>query len=135
MASFIGDSTLLPVTRIDEHSVRLGAHTLRSAKPIAPHDDLLLAIQTEKLLIDDGRHEPGINRLSCRVMEAVYQGDSLRLFLELEDGTSISMRQPSHHTALQKIPPLGELLSVVLHPEDTIIVPRAGCATPAAHVA
>lgn len=135
VASFIGDSTLLPVTRIDEHTVQLGTHTLRSAMPIAPHAELLLAIQTQKLLIDDGQHEPGINRLPCRVMEAVYQGDSLRLFLELEDGTSISMRQPSHHTALQKIPPLGERLSVVLHPEDTIIVPRAGCAPPAANVA
>ena len=135
VASFIGDSTLLPVTRIDEHTVQLGTHTLRSAKPIAPHAELLLAIQTQKLLIDDGQHEPDINRLPCRVMEAVYQGDSLRLFLELEDGTSISMRQPSHHTALQKIPPLGERLSVVLHPEDTIIVPRAGCAPPATNVA
>jgi len=135
VASFIGDSTLLPVTRIDEHTVQLGTHTLRSAMPIAPHAELLLAIQTQKLLIDDGQHEPDINRLPCRVMEAVYQGDSLRLFLELEDGTSISMRQPSHHTALQKIPPLGERLSVVLHPEDTIIVPRAGCAPPAANVA
>ena len=95
VASFIGDSTLLPVTRIDEHTVQLGTHTLRSAKPIAPHAELLLAIQTEKLLIDDGLHEPGINRLPCRVVEAVYQGDSLRLFLELEDGTSISMRAQS----------------------------------------
>ncbi|WP_386079161.1 ABC transporter ATP-binding protein [Vreelandella sp. F11] len=135
VASFIGDSTLLPVTRIDEHSVRLGNHTLRSAKPIAPHAELLLAIQTEKLLIDDGSHDPGVNRLPCRVIEAVYQGDSLRLFLELEDGTSISLRQPSHHAARRQIPPLGERLSVVLHPEDTIIVPRAGCPTPATNVA
>lgn len=135
MASFIGDSTLLPVIRIDEHTVRLGDQTLRSAKPITPHAELLLAIQTEKLLIDDGQHEPGINRLPCRIMEAVYQGDSLRLFLELEGGISISLRQPSHHAARLQIPPLGERLSVVLHPEDTIIVPRSGCPTPATNVA
>ncbi|EPC01464.1 ABC transporter ATP-binding protein [Litchfieldella anticariensis FP35 = DSM 16096] len=135
VASFIGDSTLLPVTRVDAHSVKLGKFTLHSARPVSTHPELLLAVQTEKLLIDDERHEAGVNRLNCRVREVVYQGDSLRLFLELEDGTHISLRQPSHHLGQQKIPPIGESLTVVLHPEDTIIVPRAGCQYPAANVA
>lgn len=135
VASFIGDSTLLPVTRVDDHRVRLGKITLRSAKAISTHTELLLAIQTEKLLIDDGRHEPDVNRLECRIREVVYQGDSLRLFLELEDGTPLSLRQPSHHVALQKIPPIGASLTVVLHPEDTIVVPQAGCRHPAANAA
>ncbi|MCE8025384.1 MULTISPECIES: ABC transporter ATP-binding protein [Halomonadaceae] len=135
VASFIGDSTLLPVTRVDTHSVRLGKHTLHSAKPLPAHSELLLAIQTEKLLIDDGRHEADVNRLQCRVREVVYQGDSLRLFLEMDDGTAISLRQPSHHLGQKKIPPIGESLTVVLHPEDTIVVPRTGCRHPAAQVA
>ncbi|PMR73346.1 ABC transporter ATP-binding protein [Billgrantia endophytica] len=139
VASFIGDSTLLPVTRIDDHNVRLGKVAIRSAKTIpghaGEHSELLLAIQTEKLLIDDGRHAPDVNRLACRIREVVYQGDSLRLFLELEDGTPITLRQPSHHTAYHQIPPIGASLTVALHPEDTIVVPRAGCRHTAANVA
>ena len=54
----------------------------------------------------------------------VYQGESLRVFLTLADGTALSLRQPSHHEANRRIPALGSSLTVTLHPEDTIIVPK-----------
>ena len=37
---------------------------------------------------------------------------------------ALSLRQPSYHQAYQRIPPLGGSLTVTLHPEDTIVVPR-----------
>jgi putative spermidine/putrescine transport system ATP-binding protein len=43
----------------------------------------------------------------------------------LPDGTALSLRQPSHHEAYRRIPPPGEPITVTLHPEDTIIVPKA----------
>jgi putative spermidine/putrescine transport system ATP-binding protein len=49
----------------------------------------------------------------------------LRVFLALEDGTRLSLRQPSHHDAYRRIPPPGDTITVVLHPEDTIVVPKA----------
>jgi putative spermidine/putrescine transport system ATP-binding protein len=55
----------------------------------------------------------------------VYQGESLRIFLTLPDGTALSLRQPSHHEAHRRIPPPGGPITVTLHPEDTIIVPKA----------
>ncbi|WP_249977742.1 ABC transporter ATP-binding protein [Vreelandella olivaria] len=135
VASFIGDSTLLPVVRSDTYSVKLGDVILHSTRPVPTHPDLLLAIQIEKLLVHDERHDPDMNRLHCRVREVVYQGDSIRVFLDMEDGATISLRQPSHHLAYQKIPPIGENLTVALHPEDTIIVPNTGCREPATNVA
>ena len=41
------------------------------------------------------------------------------------DGTTLSLRQPSHHEAYRRIPKTGGSLTVTLHPEDTIIVPKA----------
>jgi len=122
VASFIGEATLLPVTRAGSQQVRLGALTLRSARPVPPDGEILLAVQTEKLLIDDGHRHADVNRLPCRVTDIVYQGESLRIFAAMADGTSLSLRQPSHHAARMQIPMIGERMTVVLDPEDTIIV-------------
>jgi putative spermidine/putrescine transport system ATP-binding protein len=125
VASFIGESTLLPVVRSGSNEVRLGDLALRSARPVPPQGDLLLALQTEKLLIDDSRHDASFNRIPCRVTEVVYQGESLRIFASMADGTSLSLRQPSHHSARMQIPKIGEPMMAVLNPEDTIIVPKS----------
>lgn len=126
VASFIGEATLLPVTRAGQDSVSLAGTILKSARPIAPAGELVLAIQTEKLLIEDGTGSPDRNRLEARVTDVVFQGESLRVFLALDDGTALSLRQPSHYEAARRIPPIGERLAVSLHPQDTIIVPKTG---------
>ena len=123
VAGFIGEASLLPVRRIDAGSVALGPAVLRSARPVPNHEALILAVHSEKLLIDDS-DDPARNRLTGTVTDVVYQGESLRIFLTLADGTTLSLRQPSHHQANRRIPPLGGSLTVALHPEDTIIVPK-----------
>ena len=45
---------MLPVRRVDASSVALGIALLRSARPIPDGDALMLAVHSEKLLIDDG---------------------------------------------------------------------------------
>jgi putative spermidine/putrescine transport system ATP-binding protein len=57
------------------------------------------------------------------VTEVLYQGESLRVFASLADGTTISLRQPGSHGARQRVPPPGETMTVVLDPHDTIVVP------------
>jgi len=123
VASFIGEATLLPVQREGEHAVRLGEAVLHTSAPLPRGDKLLLAVQTEKLVIDDGTAPAGANRLSARVTEVLYQGESLRVFATLPDGTALSLRQPGNHDARQRIPPPGASVSVVLDPRDTIVVP------------
>jgi putative spermidine/putrescine transport system ATP-binding protein len=125
VASFIGEASLLPVRRIDSGRVALGPAVLRSARTIPNGDALILAVHSEKLLIDDGSADATRNRLTGTVTDVVYQGESLRIFLVLPDGTALSLRQPSHHEAYRRIPPLGGSLTVTLHPEDTIVVPKA----------
>ncbi|SFU55102.1 ABC transporter ATP-binding protein [Bradyrhizobium arachidis] len=126
VASFIGEATLLPVRRVDTSSVSLGNALLRSARAIPDGDALMLAVHSEKLLIDDGAQDGACNRLTGTVTDIVYQGESLRIFLALADGVALSLRQPAYHQAYSRIPPLGGSLTVTLHPEDTIVVPRVG---------
>lgn len=124
VASFIGEATLLDVTRAGDDAVRLGDTVLRTAHPLPHGNKLLLAVQTEKLVIDGGGVQDGnVNRLSCRVTEVLYQGESLRVFAALADGTAISLRQPGGHDARRRIPEPGAQMSVTLDPQDTIVVP------------
>jgi putative spermidine/putrescine transport system ATP-binding protein len=125
VASFIGESTLLPVERAGASEVQLGSILLRSARPLPEGNEILLALQTEKLLISDGTAAGAVNRIPCRVTEVVYQGESLRVFAAMADGTSLSLRQPSHFAARTRIPAAGEHMVLTLDPEDTIIVPRS----------
>src|SRR5213080_1150096 len=108
VASFIGEASLLPVRRVDACGVALGPAVLKSARAIA-----------------DGAVDAALNRLTGKVTDIVYQGESLRVFLQLADGTSLSLRQPSHYQASRLLPPVGGELAVILHPEDTIVVPKA----------
>jgi putative spermidine/putrescine transport system ATP-binding protein len=124
VASFIGEATLVPVRRVDLTSVALGATILRCARKVPDGDALVLAVHSEKLLIEDGSSDATCNRLTGTVMDVVYQGESLRVFLALGDGTVLSLRQPSHHDAYRRIPPTGGSITVTLHPEDTIVVPK-----------
>ena len=124
VAGFIGEATLLPVRRLDCESVALGTTILRSARAIPDGDALMLAVHSEKLLIDNGAGDAACNRLTGTVTDVVYQGESLRIFLALADGTMLSLRQPSHHEANRRIPPPGGSITVTLHPEDTIVVPK-----------
>jgi putative spermidine/putrescine transport system ATP-binding protein len=125
VASFIGEASLIPVMRAGPNEVVLGGIRLKSSRPVPQTGELLLAVQTEKLLIGEPSMANGLNHLSGTVSETVYQGESLRVFLTLDNGLTVSLRQPSHHEARRRIPPAGERLTVTLHPEDTVIVPAA----------
>ncbi|HEY5797790.1 MAG TPA: ABC transporter ATP-binding protein [Bosea sp. (in: a-proteobacteria)] len=126
VASFIGEATLLPVARIGQDGVSLAGSVIRTARPLPASGELVLAVQTEKLLIEDGAGAPERNRFSARVTDIVFQGESLRVFLALDDGTPLSLRQPSHYEAARRVPPIGERVEISIHPQDTIVVSKAG---------
>src|SRR6202035_5732654 len=80
VAGFIGEASLLPVCRIDAGSVALGPAVLRSARAVPNSEALILVVHSEKLLID-GSGDSALNRLTGTVIDVVYQGESLRIFL------------------------------------------------------
>ncbi|MCC7275682.1 MAG: ABC transporter ATP-binding protein [Alphaproteobacteria bacterium] len=125
VAGFIGESTLLPVTPAGPSDVALGGVVLRSARPIPAAGALFLTLHAEKLVIDRGDLGPEWNRLPGRVAEIVYQGESLKVFVTLDAGPTVAFRQPSHHDGLRSLPQPGSPVVMRLHPEDTIVVPKA----------
>jgi len=122
VARFIGEATLIPAKRLDERTVEVAGEAITSARPVPAATPIYLAVQTEKLLVDEGA--PGSNRLSGTVGDVIYQGESLRVNVELSDGTRLALRQPSHHLARAAIPERGRAISLSLHPEDVIVVPE-----------
>lgn len=125
VASFIGEAVLVPVNRIDARSVSLAGQTLHSAHALPLGEDLFLTLHSEKLSFADGLTAPESNLLPGAVRSCLYQGESVRIFVELAAGETVSLRLPANHAGWQVMPAPGQSVTLALHPEDTIVVPRA----------
>ncbi len=125
VAGFIGEATLFPVNRIDNNSVGLAGNRLVSSRPVPENPDILLAVHSEKLTVAQPGDGDGPNLLTGEVIETLYQGESVRIFLELAEGVRLSLRLPSNHQGRSLLKAPGEQLTVRLHPDDTIVVPQA----------
>ena len=122
VAAFVGESTLLPVTRRGPQLIAFGDIELRTARPLPDGDDLLLVVRSEKLLlIEDGAMDT--NLLKGRISEVVYQGESMVIFVDLGDETIVTMRRPCHGANFADMPQAGQEATMSLHPENTIVVP------------
>jgi putative spermidine/putrescine transport system ATP-binding protein len=124
VAGFIGEATLLAVERRDVHAVALGACVLHTARPLPAADSLALAVHAGKLVIAGDTGDAALNLLAGRVIDTVYQGDSLKVIVALPDGQELALRQPTHHAARGRVPAPGAPITLALHREDTIVVPR-----------
>jgi putative spermidine/putrescine transport system ATP-binding protein len=127
VAEFVGESTLLAVTRRGPQSVAFGDVELHTARPLPAGDDLLLVIRSEKLLL---AAEPSadVNLLRGRIAEVVYQGESMVIFVDIGDKTTVAMRYPCHEYNVAAMPQVGQEATLSLHPKNTIVVsgrPRA----------
>jgi putative spermidine/putrescine transport system ATP-binding protein len=125
VARFIGEATLLPVTRTSDDTVTLGDAVLHTSRSVPQGKALSLAVHSEKLVVVDGSEPQASNRLSGTVTETLYQGESIRVFLKLSSGGELSLRLPSNHAGRLHLKKPGEPIAVALHPEDTIVVPDA----------
>lgn len=125
VASFIGEAVLVPVRRQDAASVSLAGRPLHSAHPLPPGQDLFLTLHSEKLSFADARTAPEANLLPGTVQSCLYQGESVRIFVQLASGETVSLRLPANHAGWQVMPDPGQAVTLSLHPQDTIVVPPA----------
>ena len=126
VASFIGEASLLPVRRVDSCSVALGPAILRSARAMPDGDALMLAVHSEKLLIDDGSSDASVqppdrhrHRRRLPGREPAHLHRTAR-WHGVEPAPAEPSRSLSPHSAARRA-----AITVTLHPEDTIIVPKA----------
>lgn len=125
VADFIGESELLPVTRHSEHLVDYNGLTLECSHCVPEADALQLVVQTAKLIVDTGDLDPEFNRINGQVSEVVYQGETLRVLIELPDGAQLKLNHPTHDAARGQIPECGAPITLALHPNDTVVVRHA----------
>lgn len=122
VADFVGETSMIKVTRTGENSVRFGGNELSTRRPVPQADSLYLAIRTEKLLLMDPDSEGGENTFSGRVRHAVYQGESMRLFIDIDDNTEVSVRRLCQAGDTMVMPKSGDNVRLHLPPESTVVV-------------
>ncbi len=126
VADFIGESSFLPVAS-------QGGQILLDGVPLVLPDDSsagsgenLLVVRPEKLeVLTNGQDGQGLNLIRGQVKEMVYQGESFLLYVGLQSGQTMAIRQPTRRETLASMPKEGEPIFLGLHPEDTIVVPNA----------
>ena len=116
VGGFIGEAALLPVQRKDDHSVALGDRVLRSAHMIPNNQQLCLVVHAEKLLVAGGHDDTHLNILRATVLEALYQGETIRVFLRLPGGETLSLRLPSNQAGRAQLKQPGEDMMIGIHP-------------------
>jgi putative spermidine/putrescine transport system ATP-binding protein len=130
VASFVGESTLVPVRRSDGGCVSLGASRLRTGRPVPQEGAIALAVHAEKLILGDSAGGEDWNRFEGAVDDVIYQGESVKISVRLDDGTALGLRQHCHYRSMSALPQVGSRVQVALHVQDTILVPCGAASAP-----
>ena len=120
VADFIGDSTLLPVTRNGESVLYAGTPLTLARKP--PDGDMLLMIRPERVKILTENGPPGMNCFSATVSDVVYQGDSFLMYATLAGGAEVAVRGIVRSQTIAALPPIGDPVTLGLETADTVLV-------------
>ena len=126
VADFIGESTFLKVQVENGRAAIGGAELLTGARPAmdGPH---LLVIRPERLRVMGAGEAPaGSNALPARVSDIVYQGETFLLYAALGDGTQVALRGMTRRETVEALPEEGQPVTLVLDPEDTVLIPDEG---------
>jgi putative spermidine/putrescine transport system ATP-binding protein len=124
VAEFIGESSFLPV-EIDGRTARYRGQALKLAElPEAGTGRLRLLIRPEKLeFVRDGHDAGDVNRFEGRLVDAVFQGESVLMTIRLSGGEEIFARLPNRHLGVDGVPERNAPVAVVMHPHDARLVP------------
>ncbi len=121
VADFIGDSAFLPVERQGEAVLYDGQPLSLSEAP--PHgQDLVLMVRPERLHLLNGGEGGDFNRLTGRVSDIVYQGDSYLLVADLGNDREVSLRGVVRRDTLAALPAVGGPVTLGLSPSDTALI-------------
>ncbi len=95
---------------------------LRTPAPPRADGKPLLLLRPERLRLLDGAGGPDMNRLAGRIVDIVYQGDSILLHVVLAEGTRVAIRS----TSRAEVPAAGSEVTVGLSREDTLLLSEEG---------
>jgi putative spermidine/putrescine transport system ATP-binding protein len=123
VAEFIGESSFLPVT-VEGGAARYCGQVLTLAEPAREARRHLLLLRPEKLVFLNGTADPSVeNRFVGRVVDAVFQGESVLLTVVLAGGDEILARLPNRQLDRGGVPAAGSEIHLGLSAEDALLIP------------
>lgn len=124
VADFVGESYFLDVV-VRGGIALLNGQKLETAQPPPSDGAYQLLVRPEKLtLISDTVSEP-LNVLRGTVTQGVFQGESFILYVSVE-GAQLALRGLNRRAETYGAPREGEMVTLGLHPNDTILIPDEG---------
>jgi len=136
VADFIGTSNLLPATVSEvtgsDIVAACGPHSLRAparGRRLVAGDKVLLSVRPERaLLLADGMPpSAGANRLTARVTEHLFHGNSLRVGLDIGQAAPFIVDlQLQAALGSLSLPAPGSTVTVLVDPANVTVFPAAG---------
>ncbi len=123
VAEFIGESVFLPV-QASGLTYMLAGQPLILADPSPPTGPRLLMLRPERLQILECGGAETPNVLRGRVVEHIFQGDSVLMQVELAGGVRIPVRASSARGAVVTDTGIGQTIRLGLAPEDVFLMPE-----------
>ena len=121
VAEFIGESTFLNVMvaggvcRYRDQVIKVDGQPLQDGRS-------LLMIRPEQVQVVSGAAPNGMNCFSGRIVSRVFQGDTVRMEVQLAQGDVITFRLPANSTGLLAAPSGSESITLGLPVADTTLL-------------
>jgi putative spermidine/putrescine transport system ATP-binding protein len=121
VAEFIGESTFLNVT-VTDGVCRYHDQVIKADGAPVQNGPCLLMIRPEQVLILDSAAQEGMNCFSGRIASRVFQGDTVRLEVQLSRGDAITLRIAANSAGLAAVPSDSETITLGLPVADTTLL-------------
>ena len=121
VADFIGESTFLPTARADGRITFAGRPLLADMIPEGD-GELLLLVRPERITAIGGENPKDVNVFRGLVREMVYQGETMLVYAELADGSTIAVRASTRTGAPLHGIAEGDTVNLGLHRRDTVLI-------------
>ena len=125
VADFIGESTMLPLSRDGAGRLMLGDQTVTAEPPADVSVNHSLVVRPERLFVlgAETADPDKTIRFDGTVREFVFQGETAFALVAVEDRHELSVRFSTDCTSSQNELQPGDRVSLGLHREDVITIP------------
>ena len=128
VADFVGESSMLPLTRDDAGKLYFENHLIAADYQTETGKDYVLLIRPERLFVinDDTVDAEKTIVFSGKVREFVFQGETAFALTSISDTHNLSVRFGTDASSSQDSMRPGDPVSLGLNRQDVIIIPQTG---------
>jgi putative spermidine/putrescine transport system ATP-binding protein len=122
VADFIGESTVIPLSRVNG-AFQLAGQAIKSEHAVPDGGKAYLVARPEKLEFVAAEPAADLNLLGGVLEEKIFQGEALLIRVRLADGTMVTSRRATRVDEVEAVPDIGAPVTLGLRAGDTIVVP------------